>query len=966
MSDEKASRLYFWDNAKGVLIFLVVFGHFLFPYRDIKGVGVVFDLIYLFHMPAFIFISGYLSRLVSDSRKSILKLCCAYFIFNSLIMVYGVLYDGLEPSLLTPCYSYWYILALVAWRLITPTLARAREVLPFCIVLAVFIGFWDEVNNMLALSRIVGFFPFFLAGYMFSEQTLMEFLSQRKRLHVVLGFCLLAISLYLGWQLSLSKLYLADLSFLPYKSPDRVFCRLIILLIAFVIMLSMSLLLPQRRIRVLTKWGKNSFSIYVLHRYIPFLFFAFFPYMKDSTIILSYSFFGSLLTLFILGFDRLTQLLNYILNVLADAFLDSQTQGHKAIRLAFFLFLLFHFVLAMSLSRNSKEEIDRVYPLISPQQQAKISNAVSIAFVGDLILLRDQVREAYHPETQDYDFDPMFSYAKKYFCDSDFAIGVLEGPLAGEEKGFSTSNYEDEIPLYLNFPESFVDSIKKSGIDLVTIANNHIMDMGIAGVMKTLEVLAEKEIAHVGAYRNIAERNTARIIDIKGLRVAVLSYTFHSNYYSEDYFFETNRWVTSLLVAKTSPYFDDALAQIRSDFKRAKAENPDFIVVLPHMGTQFIHKADEFQETWNDIFLKEGADVILADHSHAVQPVEFRLIVEGDHTRQAVIVNSPGNFVNSYVDFNGDATSIVKIYLDPDLKTVLCAGIVPMWTQALRNGQHRALPIQDILFDPSLEKEISLFEMRRIKEVFALVTEVMLGAKLSLDQSQAIYYLFPDGYYRQPVASLDLDSSITDSEVYAMFKRSSSVLFVGDSVTHGSKNGGYGWFEPLTASLPELKVAREAWGGATTHVLLENLDRICAHDADLYVIAIGTNDIRYRDSSICAMTSQQFVKNIDKLAGEILKKRPAAKFVFVAPWPSLPTDPLTRIPIEQRASVFLEYTKALHDYCQQKGYLFTDPSSTILSSIDQRVSGYYLLDFIHPNAAEGINLFSRAFLKSAK
>jgi fucose 4-O-acetylase-like acetyltransferase len=115
VKDDTAGRLFIWDNAKGVLIFLVVFGHFLLPYRSVSLVGKVFNLIYLFHMPAFVFVSGYLSRIVSDNRKSVIKLCFAYLIFNSLMMVYSAIYEGITPSLLKPYYSYWYLLALIAY-----------------------------------------------------------------------------------------------------------------------------------------------------------------------------------------------------------------------------------------------------------------------------------------------------------------------------------------------------------------------------------------------------------------------------------------------------------------------------------------------------------------------------------------------------------------------------------------------------------------------------------------------------------------------------------------------------------------------------------------------------------------------------------------------------------------------------------------------------------------------------------
>jgi poly-gamma-glutamate capsule biosynthesis protein CapA/YwtB (metallophosphatase superfamily) len=271
---------------------------------------------------------------------------------------------------------------------------------------------------------------------------------------------------------------------------------------------------------------------------------------------------------------------------------------------------------------NGNEVIHRV---LSSEQQTKIKNAVSIAFVGDLILLENQVREAWNENSNDYDFTPVFEYVQSYFKQSDYTIGVLEGPLAGPEAGYSTGNYGDGIPLYLNFPDTFANAIKESGIDLVTIANNHLLDKGVDGVMRTIEVLDSLPLNHIGGYRNAQEKQDIKIIELAGLHIAVLAYTFPSNYYDEKYFFNDNTSITSVIVDKKSPFFRASVKQVQKDFEKAKAHNPDFILVLPHMGTQFIHEKDEFQKVWNEIFIQNGADIILTDHSHAVQPVEYHL-----------------------------------------------------------------------------------------------------------------------------------------------------------------------------------------------------------------------------------------------------------------------------------------------------------------------------------------------------
>ena len=87
------------------------------------------------------------------------------------------------------------------------------------------------------------------------------------------------------------------------------------------------------------------------------------------------------------------------------------------------------------------------------------------------------------------------------------------------------------------------------------------------------------------------------------------------------------------------------------------------------MGTQFSHQTNDFQKKWNKIFSNLGANIILGDHCHAVQPLEF--------LGNTFIVNCPGNFANSYIKNDGDATAIVNLYFDNNTKKFIGSSIIP-------------------------------------------------------------------------------------------------------------------------------------------------------------------------------------------------------------------------------------------------------------------------------------------------
>lgn len=454
-------------------------------------------------------------------------------------------------------------------------------------------------------------------------------------------------------------------------------------------------------------------------------------------------------------------------------------------------------------------------------------------------------------------------------------------------------------------------------------------------------------------------------MEIDGIRIAVLAYTFNSNGYTDKYFLEENTSITSILVDPKSRFFSKVKKSVLEDFQRIKTlpNPPDLIAVIPHMGTQFIHETDSYQNTWNKIFVDAGADIILGDHSHAVQPIEYRTSENADGSeKQSIIVNCPGNFANSYTEFNGDATSIVEFYIDKTEKSINGASIIPMYTQSPSNGNFRALPIYSILKDDELQKEISILEMNRVSEVQKLITSVMLGVELTLDQVQDRYYLFPDGYSRQTASPLSIKALSQDSPILNALLKSDSITFVGDSITNGSRNGGYGWFEPIAASFQDKKIYNASWDSATTKILIENLDKITEHDADLYVIAIGTNDVRYRDKRTCAMDPESYVNNIDALVSKIRERNEYARFIFVSPWLALANDPFTKLPTDERDQLLDEYGTALKSYSDQNGFIYSNPNIEISEVFGRKSESDYLVDHIHPNASAGITLYSEAFI----
>lgn len=199
-----------------------------------------------------------------------------------------------------------------------------------------------------------------------------------------------------------------------------------------------------------------------------------------------------------------------------------------------------------------------------------------------------------------------------------------------------------------------------------------------------------------------------------------------------------------------------------------------------------------------------------------------------------------------------------------------------------------------------------------------------------------------------------MNAELRDSELFEDMRNGDSFCFVGDSITDGSLTGGVSWHHHLDKYI-KVDVLDFSYTGWTTRTLVENKDLIPS--ADIYVIAIGINDVLYSDVGRGATSSAEFVDNLSIVTERIREISPDAKFYFVAPWVfrNFPDETFARGD---------EYSGALKDWCEADDYIYVDPDPIILSVIDKDGWERYMLDDIHPNAERGVGLYSYAVLEA--
>ncbi|MPW42948.1 acyltransferase family protein [Acinetobacter guerrae] len=166
------------DKAKGLLIFLVVFGHILerfIGWNDLSGILLTF--IYSFHMPAFIFISGLFFKNHKLFEKTLFFIVLAVS-FQLLYLGFNLIFIDHQNWLgwvIKPYWILWYLWGMVAWSLLTSLLIKSRYPLLIAILASLGIGLSPFNNYLFSIGRIFVFLPFFVIGAIYGKSFLNTF-----------------------------------------------------------------------------------------------------------------------------------------------------------------------------------------------------------------------------------------------------------------------------------------------------------------------------------------------------------------------------------------------------------------------------------------------------------------------------------------------------------------------------------------------------------------------------------------------------------------------------------------------------------------------------------------------------------------------------------------------------------------------------------------------------------------------
>lgn len=272
----------------------------------------------------------------------------------------------------------------------------------------------------------------------------------------------------------------------------------------------------------------------------------------------------------------------------------------------------------------------------------KEPTTIHMAVIGDIMSHSTNFKNAYSSTTKDYDFSNVFKNIKSKISNADVAIGNLETTFAGAQRGYSG------YPTF-STPDALATNLKELGIDLLSTANNHCMDKGYTGLTRTLDILDKVKIEHAGTSRSEDEQNTIVIKDVKGIKIAFLSYTYGTN---------------GITVPSDKKYAVNLIDKelIKKHIDAAKEKNPDLICVNMHWGIEYQLKQNKEQEQLADFLFENGVDCIFGSHPHVLEPMEKRTItLEDGTTKNGFVIYSLGNFMSGQIYKNTKSTVILDV-----------------------------------------------------------------------------------------------------------------------------------------------------------------------------------------------------------------------------------------------------------------------------------------------------------------
>ena len=263
---------------------------------------------------------------------------------------------------------------------------------------------------------------------------------------------------------------------------------------------------------------------------------------------------------------------------------------------------------------------------------------IRIQFAGDILLHRGPIDAARIGENT-YDFRPFLRDIKP-FLDGDLVICNMETPVdvLGGNRDITT------FPLF-NAPFEILEALQYAGFNHLFSANNHSFDRGFDGLIATVQNFERAGIAQTGMHIDEEAFNTPTILDVNGIQVGIIAYTDSVNGL-ESLVPEAMR---PFAVRRFRSHTLDDLPSMAEDIANIRAAGAELVILSLHWGAEYVDAPTDMQRQIARGLSEVGADVIMGNHAHVIQPVEWHYREDGT---RSLIVYSLGNFLADQTRLN--------------------------------------------------------------------------------------------------------------------------------------------------------------------------------------------------------------------------------------------------------------------------------------------------------------------------
>jgi len=275
---------------------------------------------------------------------------------------------------------------------------------------------------------------------------------------------------------------------------------------------------------------------------------------------------------------------------------------------------------------QSHEDTDSQSPETEkPQETRTGKTVVRFACAGDN-LIHDNIYLEAQNDDGSYDFSKCYAPCKKLIEDTDVAV-LNQETLVNDM--FEPSTF----PLF-STPTEDGDAVVDFGFNVISMSNNHVLDKGSDGLIASLDYWDTKDVVHYGAYRDEADAENIRTMEVNGITFAFLGYMEHTNgfFLSDD---EPGEVV----------YIEERERIERQ--VRAADEMADVVVVSCHFGTEVQNDLNAMQMEFAPQLVEWGADLIIGTQAHALSTCGF---IDKPDGGRAFVYYGLGNFLNTMYD----------------------------------------------------------------------------------------------------------------------------------------------------------------------------------------------------------------------------------------------------------------------------------------------------------------------------